>query len=75
MIVAGVAVAFWAFAGMHQGWTQTSVPIKTMDEVTGIEGVRYEKRFVPGLDFLGAAILVSGVLGGLTLFQRGDQQS
>ena len=62
------AIAFWAAAGANRGWTKTSVPKKTVDEVTGIEGVTYEKHFVPGVDFLGAALLGAGVLGGISFF-------
>ncbi|MGD0350745.1 MAG: hypothetical protein ABSB84_10615 [Verrucomicrobiota bacterium] len=62
------AIAFWAAAGANRGWTKTSVPKKTVDEVTGIEGVTYEKHFVPGVDFLGAALLGAGVLAGISFF-------
>ena len=62
------AIAFWAAAGANRGWTKTSVPKKTVDEVTGIEGVTYEKHFVPGVDFLGAALLGAGVLAGISIF-------
>ena len=37
------AGALWASAGAHRGWTQTSVPEKTLDEVTGIEGITYQR--------------------------------
>ena len=64
------AVAFWAGTGAHRGWTKTSVPIRTPDEVTGLEGITYEKRFVPGLDFLGCALLGAGILAGVALLFR-----
>ena len=60
----------WAALGANRGWTKTSVPVKTLDEVTGIEGVTYEKRFVPGVDFLGAALLGAGVLAGISFLFR-----
>ncbi len=56
------AVAFWGATGAHRGWTRTSIPKKILDEVTGIEGVVYEKGFVPGVDFLALSGLVGGVL-------------
>jgi hypothetical protein len=49
------ALVFWGSAGANRGWTKTSVPVRAMDEITGIEAITYEKRFVPGVDFLGAA--------------------
>jgi len=45
----------WLVTGANRGWTKTSVPVKTLDEVTGIEGITYQKKFLPGVDFLGAA--------------------
>lgn len=65
------AVATWLATGAHRGWTKTSVEKKTIDEVTGIEGISYENRFVPGIDFLGAAMLGAGGLTGISfLFQN-----
>ena len=60
LVVAAVGV--WMATGSRRGWTKTSVPIKKTDEVTGIIYEQYEKRFVPGVDFLGAALLGAGVL-------------
>ncbi len=64
------SVIFWAAAGANRGWTKTSVPKKTLDEVTGIEGVTYEKHFVPGVDFLAAAFLCAGILAGISFLLR-----
>jgi hypothetical protein len=56
---------FWLAAGANLKWTKTSVEKRTLDEVTGIEGITYEKKFVPGIDFLVAANLTaSGLLIG-----------
>jgi hypothetical protein len=65
-----VAVAVWAATGANRGWTKTSVPKKTLDEVTGIEGITYEKQFLPGVDFLGAALLGAGILTGVSFLFR-----
>ena len=70
MVVALGSVVFWVAAGANRGWTKTSVPQKVVDEVTGIEGVSYEKHFVPGVDFLGAALLGAGVLAGASFLFR-----
>ena len=64
------AIAFWAATGANRGWTKTSVPKKIVDEVTGIEGVTYEKHFVPGVDFVGAALLGAGILAGISILFR-----
>ena len=70
LLLAFGGAAFWLAAGANRGWTKNSVPVKKMDEVLGIEGITYEKRFVPGLDFLGAVLLGSGILAGASLFFR-----
>ena len=70
LILAAGSIIFWAAAGANRGWTKTSVPRKIVDEVTGIEGVSYEKHFVPGVDFLGATLLGAGVLAGVSFLLR-----
>jgi hypothetical protein len=67
MLMAG-AIVLWAAAGANRGWTKTRIPIKTVDTVTGLEGIQWQDKFVPGVDFLGAALLGAGVLAGLSLF-------
>jgi hypothetical protein len=70
ILALGAALAagsFWLATGAQRGWTKTSVPVKTVDDVTGIEGITYRKHFVPGLDFLGAALLGAGILAGASL--------
>ena len=73
-IIAGVfivgSIAFWAAAGANRGWTKTHVPKKIMDEVTGLEGIQWEEKLVPGVDFLGAALLGAGILTGLSFLSR-----
>ena len=67
MLMAG-AIVFWVAAGVNRGWTKTRIPVKTVDTVTGLEGIQWQDKFVPGVDFLGAALLGAGVLAGLSLF-------
>jgi len=69
-ILAAASVIFWTATGANRGWTKTSVPTKIVDQVTGIEGVSYEKHFVPGVDFLGAALIGAGILTGASFFFR-----
>ena len=62
-IVAIATLAVWASGGFHTGWTQTSIPVQGVDEITGIEFTTYKDGFVAGLDVLaagiGAALLLS----------------
>lgn len=73
IVAVGIAVgalAFWAARGAHRGWTRSKVAIRTVDEVTGLEGVNYRDHFTPGIDFLGGALLGAGVLAGASLLIR-----
>jgi hypothetical protein len=60
----------WLAAGANRGWTKTSVPVKQLDAVTGLEAVTYERRFVPGVDLLGAGLLAAAALIGLSFLIR-----
>lgn len=64
-------VGFWAVKGAHTGWTMNQVPVKQLDEVTGLEFVTYEKRFVPGIEFLGGGVgFATGLFVVSLLFKR-----
>ena len=67
------ALALWVGTGANRGWTKTSVPVKRTDEVTGLTVDDYQKRFVPGVDLLGAAVLGSGILAGASFLCRKSQ--
>ena len=70
------AVATWLATGANRGWTKTSVPVAKKDPVTELEYQDFEKRFSPGVDFLGAALLGAGVLGGASfLFRKKPTQT
>ena len=73
LVLALSAAGTWLATGGNRGWTKTSVPVKTVDEITGLEGVSYERRFVPGLDFLGAVLLGAACLAGGSFFFRNQQ--
>jgi hypothetical protein len=64
------AIAFWLVAGANHGWTKTRVPTKVVDQVTGLEGIQWQDKFVPGVDFLAAALLGAGLLAGVSFLVR-----
>lgn len=69
------AVIAWLVNGASRGWTKTSVAIKTLDPVTEIEGITYQKKFLPGVDFLGAAAVSAAFLVGTSfLFRKKTNQ-
>jgi hypothetical protein len=75
VLVALGSLVLWLGTGAHRGWTQTSVQKRTVDEVTGLEAVTYEKRFVMGVELLTAAWVGAGVLAGVSLFFRNKPSS
>ena len=75
LLVVLAAAVTWFTAGANRGWTKTSVPVKTLDQVTGIEGITYQKKFLPGVDFLGAAFGGAVLLAGASLFFRKTNKS
>lgn len=73
LVLAAGAILAWVGLGANRGWTRTSVPVKIVDQVTGIEGVDYHKQFVPGVDLLAGALVGAGLLAGASLFFRTQQ--
>jgi hypothetical protein len=70
LLVVLAAVVIWAATGANRAWTKTEVQVKTLDDVTGIEGISYQKKFQPGVDFLGAAFGGAALLAGASFFFR-----
>lgn len=70
LLVALATGGFWAARGAHRGWTQDRVPVKSVDEVTGLEHITYEDRYVPGVDFLGGGLALAGALAGLAVLLK-----
>lgn len=69
-IVFLTALGWWWTAGAHRGWTKTSERIWKYDEITEISYPETVKRFVPGVDFLAAAIIASLVAAGSSFVFR-----
>jgi len=70
VLLAVAGLAAWLAAGANRGWTKNRVEKRTVDEVTGIEGITYEDRFVPGVDLLAGTLVGAGVLAGVSLLFR-----
>ncbi len=65
-----VTVGFWAAKGAHRGWSQHRVPVRKIDEVTGIVFTAYEDRFVPGVEVLAAGSALAAAIFGATFLLR-----
>ena len=74
LVVALGALVVWLATGANRGWTKTSREVKTVDEVTGIEGISYDKKFSPGVDFLFGAWVAGAVLACSALLFRKKPQ-
>ncbi len=73
ILAVAIAIVFagtWIALGAHTGWTKTSAPVTVVDEITGIESLTWEERFIPGIDFLGAGLVVATVVGGASFLVR-----
>lgn len=70
LLVALAAAGTWLATGSNRGWTKTSVEKRTLDEITGLDKITYDKTFKPGLDFLGGALLGAGALAGVSFLFR-----
>ena len=75
VLVVLASVVTWVATGANRGWTKTSQTIKTLDPVTEIEGITYQPKFSPGVDFLGAAFAAAGLLAGTSLLFRHKNQT
>jgi hypothetical protein len=73
-LVAVATVTVWLATGTNRGWTKTSVERTKLDEITGIDEITYEKRFVPGVEVVALGLFGAGVLAGVSfLFRRRNQ--
>ncbi len=76
LLLAIASVAGWLVMGAHRGWTHLSETRFVKDEVTEIEYPVTRKRFKPGVDLLGAALLLSGLFVGVSfLFPKSNKSS
>ena len=68
--VALATVGVWLFGGPNLGWTKTSVPVTKVEEVTGLDQTVWEKRFLPGVDFVAAGLAAGVALFGVSFVFR-----
>jgi hypothetical protein len=67
LLAAGVT---WLATGANRGWTKTSVQTESVEPVTEMRVLHDEKKFLPGMDFLGAACGGAALLAGASLLFR-----
>lgn len=74
-VIALAGAGYWYSTGANRGWTKNRVEVRTLDEVTGIEGSHWEDRFVPGLDFLSITLGTAAFIAGVSFFFRTKKQN
>ena len=67
LIFALCVILAWFGLGANRGWTKTAEVIKKVDPVTEIEFVEYQKKFIPGVDFIAVGLIGAGVFFALSL--------
>ncbi len=70
LLVLLTGLGVWMVTGCHRGWSRTSSPRWQIDPVTEIRFSIDEKKFVAGVDFLGACLLAAGGLAAVSFFAR-----
>lgn len=68
LFVVLVTLVLWLFGGPNTGFTKTSEMVKTIDPVTEQEIITWEKRFLPGVEFLAAGLLSGAMVFGASFF-------
>lgn len=68
LVIALSGAAYWTASGANRGFTKTSVMVKTVDPVTGLDGIENRKQFVPGVDLLAIVELGAAILAGASFF-------
>ena len=73
VILAAAFVVFWIALGSNRGWTKTTVRIPKKDPVTDQDYFEWQKKFVPGVELLGAGLAVASALFGISFLKFGNQ--
>ncbi len=68
--IALAALMIWVATGANLGWSKDQIALKKTDEVTGIEYIEYQKKYVPGIEFLGIGLAAAGAIAAASFFIR-----
>jgi hypothetical protein len=63
--VAAITLAVWLATGAHPGWTRTTETVMRVDAVTGLDYPETRRKFIAGVEWLGAGLGLACVLGTL----------
>jgi len=60
------SIALWLALGANRGWTKTTRTEMKKDPITEIDYPVIEKDFSPGVEALGAGLMISAAVAGLS---------
>jgi thymidine phosphorylase len=63
-IIAVATVGVWLATGAHRGWTRTTATVMEVEPITGLEHPVETKKFVMGVELLGAGLGLAAALAG-----------
>ena len=70
LVIVLAAAVIWLATGANRGWTKTEVQTESIEPVTEMRVLHNEKKFLPGVDFLGAALAGAALLTGASFLFR-----
>ena len=73
--LAVACLAAWVLLGANRGWTKTTRTHMEKDPVTEIEFPKTENHFSPGVELLGAGLLLAAALAGTSFLFRHNASS
>jgi len=69
-VIGCFGLILWLLGGLHMGWSKSTETRTEIDEVTGLQYPVTENKYVLGVELLGATLVVSGGLFGMSLAFR-----
>lgn len=73
LLVALVTLGVWLSTGAHRGWTKSNVTVIEVDAVTGLQNPVPQKKFIMGVELLGAGLAAAAVFAGSSFFFKSRQ--
>jgi hypothetical protein len=70
LVLALFVIGFWFIRGQNKGFTKNTVTTFVTDPVTGIQGPVEQKKFIPGVDFLGVGLGLAALQFGSSFIVR-----
>lgn len=70
VVLAVATLSVWLAKGANTKFTKNRIQVTVIDPVTELPEHRWQEVFIPGIEFLGGGLALSGALLGGSLFIR-----